>query len=78
MPYGFEALQKEAYMYLIGMCMDQGQKFWHKQIKKGCGWNTGGSWVEHGWTTSGVHIHVDHIWKGGWNIQNGPPSSKFN
>ncbi len=46
-------------------------------FKKGCGWKIGGSWVEHGWTTSGVHIHVDHIWnKGGaYKMILLPPSS---
>jgi hypothetical protein len=34
-------------------------------LKIKCGWNIGGSWVESGWTTSGVHIHVDHIWNKG-------------
>jgi len=34
-------------------------------------------WMEHRWTTSGVHIHVDHIWNmgGTYKMVLLPPSS---
>jgi len=43
-------------------------------FKKGCGWKIGGTWVDHKWSSHTCGPYLEQ----GWNIQNGPPSSKFN
>jgi hypothetical protein len=41
-----------------------------------------GTHVDRGWNMGGPEVEFTYMWTifgtGGWNIQNGPPSSKFN
>jgi hypothetical protein len=42
-------------------------------LKIKCGWNIGGKWVDHKWSSHTCGPYLEQ----GWNIKNDPLSSKF-